>query len=79
MMQASTDLVHVDLHVASGQMEVTTRRRSSSAAPKKYFADRQNWILRYAGMTTEKQIVLKNLLKAATTWKNKGWRQVQSL
>ncbi len=72
MMQASTDLVHVDLHVLGGQMEVTTQKALKFGGPKKYFADRQNWILRYAGMTTEKQIVLKNLLKAATTWKNKA-------
>ena len=72
MMQASTDLVHIDLHVLGGQMEVTTQKALKFGGPKKYFADRQNWILRHAGMTTEKQIVLQNMLKAATTWKNKA-------
>lgn len=72
MMNASTDLVHVDLHVLGGQMEVSTQKALKFGGPKKYFADRQNWILREAGMATEKQIVLQNLLRAALAKRKNG-------
>ncbi len=67
-MNTSSDLVHIDLNVLGGMMEVPTQRAVKVAGSwQKYFADKQNWILRKAGMDTEKQIVEKNWLAAALT------------
>ena len=80
-MSASSDLVHTDLHVLGGTIEVPTQRALKFGGKDKYFADRQNTLLRKSGMDTERQIVLHNWLKAARAVKNvkdaggkgKGW------
>lgn len=80
-MSTSSDLVHTDLHVLGGTIEVPTQRALKFGGPEKYFADRQNTILRKAGMDTEKQLVINNWLKAARACRNlkdaggqeKGW------
>lgn len=64
-MSASTDLVHTDLHVLGGTMEVPTLRALKFGGAAKYFAERQNWILKKAGMDTEVQLVAKNWFAAA--------------
>lgn len=80
-MHASSDLVHTDLHVLGGTIEVPTQRALKFGGPAKYFADKQNHILKKAGMDTEIQLVTHNWLKAARAVKNirdaggkgKGW------
>lgn len=69
-MHTSSDLVHTDLHVLGGQMEVPTMRAQKFGGAAKYFADRQDHLLRMAGMTAEKQILNENWLKAARACKN---------
>lgn len=69
-MSASTDLVHTDLHVMGGTMEVPTQRAKKFGGATRYFAERQNYILKKAGMDTERQIVLENWLKGAKSAKN---------
>lgn len=69
-MSASTDLVHTDLAVMGGTMEVPSQRARKFGGPTKYFAERQNYILKKAGMDTERQIVLENWLKGARAVKN---------
>lgn len=77
----SSSLVHTDLHVMGGTMEVPTQRALKFGGPAKYFAEKQPVILRKAGMDTEIQLVLKNWLKGARAAKNlknaggtsKGW------
>lgn len=69
-MSASTDLVHTDLHVMGGTMEVPTQRAKKFGGATKYFAERQNHILKKAGMDTERQLVFMNWLKAARDEKN---------
>ena len=65
-MNTSSDLVHIDLHVLGGYMEVPSLRAKHVAGDwKKYFADKQAYILKKAGMDTEVQIVQENWLKAA--------------
>ena len=68
-MSASSDLVHTDLHVLGGIIEVPTQRALKFGGAAKYFADRQNHILKKAGMDTEKQLMIHNWLKAATVAK----------
>ena len=70
MIRASTSLVHTDLHVMGGTMEVPTQRALKFGGAAKYFADKQDVILRRAGMDTERQLVEKNWLKAAQAAKN---------
>lgn len=80
-MHTGSDLVHTDLHVLGGSMEVPTMRAQQLGGPAKYFADRQEALLKSAGMTTERQLVLENWLRAARAAKNvrdaggkgKGW------
>lgn len=69
-MNASTDLVHTDLQVMGGTMEVPTQRAKKFGGATKYFAERQNYILKKAGMDTEIQLVLHNWLKGARAVKN---------
>ncbi len=69
-MSASTDLVHTDLHVMGGTMEVPTQRAKKFGGATKYFAERQNHILKKAGMDTERQLVFMNWLKGAQDEKN---------
>lgn len=81
MMSVSSDLRHVDLKVMGGALQVPTMRAQQMGGAAKYFADKQNFILRKAGMDTERQLVLQNWLKAARAVKNlydaggtgKGW------
>jgi len=69
-MNASTDLVHTDLNVMGGTMEVPTQRAKKFGGATKYFAERQNYILKKAGMDTERQIIMENWLRGATAVKN---------
>ncbi len=69
-MSASSDLVHTDLHVLGGTIEVPTQKALKFGGPQKYFAERQNAILRKAGADTEQQLVLRNWLAAARAAKN---------
>lgn len=80
-MSTSSDLVHTDLHVMGGMIEVPTQRALKFGGKDKYFAERQNTILRKAGMDTERQLMLNNWFKAARACGNlkdagatgKGW------
>lgn len=80
-MNASTDLVTTDLFSMGGIMEVPTQRAKKFGGPEKYFAKRQDAILRKAGMDTEIALVKNNWLKGARLSKNlidagataKGW------
>lgn len=80
-MQVSTDLVHTDLHVMGGAIEVPTQMALKFGGPEKYFAKHQDHILRKAGMSTEINLVMQNWLAAARAVKNirsaggtgKGW------
>lgn len=69
-MRTSSDLVHTDLHVLGGQMEVPTMRAQKFGGAARYFADRQDHLLRMAGMTTEKQLLNDNWFRAAKSVKN---------
>lgn len=64
-MHVGSDLVHTDLHVMAGKMEVPTQRAIKFGGAAKYFADRQDAILKRAGMDVEKRIVKDNWFKAA--------------
>ena len=66
-MDTSSDLVHVDLNVMGGQLEVPSLRAKKFGGPAKYFANKQGLILRKAGMDTEKYIVEQNWLAGALT------------
>ncbi len=65
VMGTSTDLVTTSLSVMGGVMEVPSDRAAKFGGPEKYFADRQDRILREAGMTTEKKIVNDCFFRAA--------------
>lgn len=69
-MNVSSDLIHKDLNIMGGVMEVPSERARKLGGPMKYFADKQPFILRKCGMDTERAIVLSNWLKAATVEKN---------
>lgn len=77
----SSDLVTTELQKMGGEMEVPTDRAAKFGGPVKYFARKQNYILKKAGMDTEIVIVMQNLLKGAIMEKNlydakgtgKGW------
>ncbi len=69
-LSVSTDLVTTDLNVMGGTMEVPTQRAKKFGGPAKYFADKQNYILKKAGMDTERQLVFENWLKGAKATKN---------
>ncbi len=69
-MSTSTDLVHTDLNVMGGTLEVPTQRARKFGGPLRYFAERQNHILKKAGMDAERQIVLHNWLKGAQAVNN---------
>ena len=64
-LSVSSDLVTTDLSVMGGVLEVPSQRALKFGGPMKYFADKQNYILKKAGMDTERQLVLENWLKAA--------------
>lgn len=70
VMSASSDLVHTDLAVLGGTIEVPTQRALKFGGAARYFAERQDIILRKAGMDTEIALVLKNWLKSAVHVKN---------
>lgn len=80
-MRVSSDLRHTDLSVMGGTMQVPTMRAKEFGGPARYFAERQNLILKKAGMDTEIQLVKQNWLAAAKAAKNmrdagataKGW------
>lgn len=65
MMNTSSDLVHIDLNVLGGYMEVPSLKAKKFGGPLKYFADKQARILKKAGMDTERKIVQENWLAAA--------------
>lgn len=65
VMKTSTELVTTYLHTLGGMMQVPTQRALKFGGPQKYFAEKQPAILRHAGMTTEKTLVMDNWLKAA--------------
>lgn len=65
VMKTSSDLIHTDLSVMGGIMEVPYDRAVKFGGPEKYFADRQDHILKKAGMDTEIQIVDKVLYAGA--------------
>lgn len=69
-LRTNSSLVHTDLHVMGGTMEVPTQRALKFGGPAKYFADKQPIILRQAGMDTERQLMEKNWLKGARAVKN---------
>lgn len=69
-MSTSSELVRTDLHLLAGQMEVPTIRAMKFGGPEKYFADKQDAILKHAGMSTEKRLVHQNWLAAARINKN---------
>lgn len=69
-LSVSSDLVTTDLHVMGGTMEVPTQRAKKFGGPLKYFAEKQNYILKKAGMDTERQLVFQNWLKGAQAVKN---------
>lgn len=81
MMSASSDLVHTDLHAIGGIIEVPTLLAKKFGGAAKYFAEKQNYLLRTAGQEVEKQIVMNNWLKYAKLEKvlknaggtGKGW------
>lgn len=81
MMSASTDLLTTDLFTMGGTMEVPTMRAKKFGGPEKYFSQRQDLILKHAGMTVEIALVMNNWLKGARAVKNardaggkeKGW------
>ena len=66
-MNASTDLMHVDLNVLGGMMEVSSLKAKKFGGAAKYFANKQGLILKKAGNDCEKFIVEKNWLAAALT------------
>ena len=66
----STDLVTTDLQKMGGEMEVPTDRAEKFGGAVKYFARKQDYILKKAGMDTEIVIVMQNLLKGAMVEKN---------
>lgn len=70
VMRTGTDLVHTDLHILGGQIEVPTVRALQLGGAAKYFAEQQDSLFKQAGMTTERQLVLENWLKAARVCKN---------
>ena len=70
LMHTGSDLIHTDLHVLGGMMEVPTMRAQKFGGAARYFADRQETLLKVAGMTTERQLLLENWLKAARAAKN---------
>lgn len=65
VMSTSTELVTTYLHTMGGIMEVPTQKALKFGGMEAYFADRQDAILRHAGMTTEQSLVHNNWLKAA--------------
>lgn len=69
-MSTSSDLVTTDLCVMGGIMEVPSDRAMKFGGPEKYFADRQDRILKEAGMKTEKHIVDEMFFRAAQENKN---------
>ena len=69
-LSVSSDLVTTDLHVMGGTMEVPTQRARKFGGPLKYFAEKQNYLLKKAGMDTERQLVFQNWLKGALAVKN---------
>ena len=77
----SSDLVQTELQKMGGVMEVPTDRAVKFGGPVKYFARKQPYIIKKAGMDVERTIVLDNLLKGAIAEKNvqdaggtgKGW------
>lgn len=75
VMGTSSDLVTTDLSVMGGVMEVPSDRAAKFGGPEKYFADRQERILREAGMSCEKKIVndcFFNAAKAAGNLRDAG-------
>lgn len=66
----SSDLVTTELQKIGGEMEVPTDRAMKFGGPVKYFARKQNYIIKKAGMDTEVVIVMDNLLKGAIAEKN---------
>ena len=69
-LSVSSDLVTTDLSVMGGTMEVPTQRAKKFGGPMKYFSEKQNYILKKAGMDTERQLVFENWLKGARAAKN---------
>ena len=69
-LSVSSDLVTTDLSVMGGVLEVPSQRALKFGGPMKYFADKQNYILKKAGMDTERQLVLENWLKAAVEYED---------
>lgn len=69
-MSTSSDLITTDLHVMGGIMEVPSDRAMKFGGPEKYFADRQDRILKEAGMSTEKHIVEEMFFRAARLNRN---------
>lgn len=70
LIHASTDLITTNLGMMAGSMEVPSERARKFGGPAKYFADKQNAILKQAGMDTEKTIVLQHWFQAALKQKN---------
>lgn len=70
LMSSSSDLVTTSVHVMGGTMEVPSERAKKFGGPEKYFADRQDRILRDAGMQTEVQIVKEVMLRGAQAKNN---------
>lgn len=69
-MSAASELVHTDLHIMGGTMEVPSLKAKKLGGPEKYFAKYQDKILRKAGMDTEMKLVMDNWYAAARSAKN---------
>ena len=63
----SSDLIHVDLAVMGGRDSVPSMKAQKLGGWKKYFADRQKYILSKTGMNIEIQLIEDNWLKGALT------------
>lgn len=64
-MQVTSDLVHTDLSLLGGFLACPSERARKFGGHMKYFADKQPVILKQAGMTAERQIILDYWFRAA--------------
>lgn len=64
-MRTSSDLVTTDLFVMGGTMVVESQKALKFGGMEKYFAERQDLILKHAGMTTERQLFYQCWLEGA--------------
>lgn len=70
VIRASSELVHTDLSVMGGKMYVAMMVAQKFKGPEAYFARHQDRILKDAGTSTEKRLVMDMWLKGARAVKN---------